>query len=170
MNPITKLTIILWALYLLGVLAHILLRAGYAIRNPLNPTSTRWQFLKHNWDTFAVRTFLSSVLFGVWLNHPALLSDGLQYFKIPLNFDFPITNWTSAVFGYLADSLLDSGQSVVASLPQLGWLNTLLRGQIPAYQPLPAAEKAIVQEQAAQIQESAQKIQDVTEKPEPPKA
>ena len=133
MNPITKLTLILWTIYFLGVLAHILLRAGYAIRNPANPIASRWTFIERNWDVFLVRTIISSVLFGVWLNHPGLLSAAVGYFGWHLNFDIPVSNAVAFGFGYLFDSLLDSAQSFIASIPKLAWLNTILRGQVPNY-------------------------------------
>lgn len=135
MNPILKLTIILYALYTLGILAHILLRAGYAIRNPVNPIASRRGFLRANFDTILVRTFLSTVAFSVWVNHPTIVSTLFGYFKVPLNFDIPLTDSTAAMFGYLADSLLDSAQSFVASKPSLAWLNTVIRGQIPGFAP-----------------------------------
>jgi len=133
MNPILELTIILYFLYTLGILAHVLLRAGYAIRNPVNPIGSRRGFLLANWDTILVRTFLSTVCFSIWINHPTLLSTLFGYFKIPLNFDIPTNPATAAMFGYLADSILDSAQSAIAVVPQLAWLNTVLRGQIPAF-------------------------------------
>src|SRR5258705_12907214 len=119
MNPILELTIILYFTYTLGILVHVLLRAGYAIRNPVNPISSRRSFLRSNFDTILVRTFLSTVAFSVWINHPMLVSTLFAYFKIPLNFDIPLTNATAAMFGYLADSLFDSAQSFVASTPSL---------------------------------------------------
>jgi hypothetical protein len=133
MNPVLKLTIILYFLYTLGVLAHVLLRAGYAIRNPVNPIASRGGFIKTNWDTILVRTFLSTIAFSVWINHPMLVSTAFAYFKIPLNFDIPLTNATAAMFGYLSDSVLDSAQSAIAAVPQLAWLNNIFRGQIPAF-------------------------------------
>ena len=129
-----------WVCWLLGVAIHVLLRAGYAIRSKVNPVKSRWDFLKQNWDTVAVRTFLSGLIFAYGLRNPDALDKLVtlvaEHFNIS-NFDFSITfsNVTSAGFGFFSDTVLDSVQSFVASSPKLSWLNNVLRGQIPGYDP-----------------------------------
>jgi hypothetical protein len=135
MNPITKLTIILWALYFVGGGFRILQRAGYAIRNPVNPIASRRAFLLKNWDTILVRSLLTTVAFYYWLQHPNAIETLLGFLHSPLTFNLPATGATAPLFGFFSDALLDQFVSWVRHVPQLSWLSVLLRAQgVPAYQ------------------------------------
>jgi len=141
MNPILKLTIILWVLYFVGIAVRVLGRAGFAIRNPINPIGSRWQFVKKNYDTILVRTLITSCGFHYWLGHPTAVSDMLAFIHSPLSFNIPVTGGTAPMIGYLSDQLLDSGVARIAHIPQLAWLTWLLRGQIPSFPSITPTEK-----------------------------
>jgi|SRR5882724_5329832 len=125
----------LYVFFYIGAAFHVLLRAGFAIRNPVNPITNRRAFLKQYWDTILIRAAIATGLFAFWLGHSTAINSILAYFNNPLKFDFdvPVTFATSWGFGFLIDQPLDSLQSVIATKPSLAWLNTIIRGQIPQY-------------------------------------
>jgi len=144
MNPITLLTIVLWIAFFLGVGLKILSRAGFAIRNPINPVASRWQFVARNWDTLVIRSAWDVVFFVYWLNHPGALSDLLGMAHIPLNFDLPVTHYTAGVFGFLIDYVMDwlGSAAVNSSILPLKYLGMIIGGSIPPLPPMELVAKA----------------------------
>jgi len=169
MNPITKLTIILWVIFATGILANLLVRAYHAVGNPANPVGTYWGFIKRYRVPIAIRTLISAGLFNYWLGNPGALTHVINYMGLHLNFDLPVTNNTAGLFGFVVDNFLDQLGNVItqktANIPQLAWVGKFVATHLPPLPEMSAQEKAVVNEQAAQIGEAAQKIQDVTEKP-----
>lgn len=137
MSPITTLNVVLCIVFLVGLGLRILSRAGFAIRNPVNPVSSRWQFVKNNWDTMLIRSFWDSLAFGYWLTHPTAFGDFFNLFHLPFNFNVPTNIITAPGFGFLIDSGFDWLGSAVINIPQLKVLGVLLGGTIP---PLPSVE------------------------------
>lgn len=134
----TKSQIGLYIFFYVGAALHVLLRAGFAIRNPVNPIASRRAFVAKYWDTILIRAAMATAVFAFWLGHSTAINSILGYFNSPLkfDFDFPVTFTTSGVFGFFIDQPLDSLQSVIATVPQLAWLNVIIRGQIPVYGPV----------------------------------
>ena len=161
MNPITLLTAMLWLFFVVGLGLRILLRAGEAIRNPLNPVASRWCFVKDNWDTLLIRSAWDCVLFVIWQNNPTIISRILTMFHIPLNFDLPVTDWTAWMFGYLIDSLLDKLGAALAVIPQLKWIGIVIGGTIPQLPSLEFVKRVI---EAQKLTTAAAEMTDKAEK------
>ncbi len=100
--------LISWALFLLGFAMHFLLQAKASVRSQSNGLKTVREWLALTWPIAVVRLFLCALAFGLWLDMPDAFSSllktatgGAVTQAIPLNHE------TMALFGYVADSLLD---------------------------------------------------------------
>lgn len=130
--------------YLVGAEFNLMLRAGFAYRSNINCYPTRRSFYTKNWDTILIRVFLYGFgLFYLWTLHPDWITIVAVFFKVPQSLanwlTFPVTLGTAVGAGFVIDVLLDSAQSIVANLvatrPYLSFLNMLVRGRIPEYNP-----------------------------------
>lgn len=134
-NTIVLLTV----LWFIGVLIHLLQRASSAFRSKVNVYPSRWCFLRDNWDIFLVRTFISAVLYSLWIKNPGMISGWLSYCGVAAgiaNFvTIPPTLTTAAIFGYLSDTGLDQFQLLVQTSPKFAWVPSLFKGEIPKYDP-----------------------------------
>ena len=97
-----------WGLFLLGFAMHFLLQAKASVNSRSNGLQTVRQWIALTLPTTIVRLFLCALAFGVWMDMPdafnkliASATGGAVTQPLPLNRE------TVALFGYLADSLLD---------------------------------------------------------------
>jgi hypothetical protein len=97
-----------WALFLLGFAMHFLLQAKASACSQSNGLKTARQWLALTWPIALVRLFLCALVFGLWLDKPdafnkllTLVTGGTVPQTLPLNRE------SIALFGYVADSLLD---------------------------------------------------------------
>src|SRR5213592_4673134 len=75
-------------MFALGIGWRLFSRATTAYRSKLRSYSSRWAFVKQNWDVFLLRVPFSGSLFTLWIFHPGLLSK-LAATVMPAN----IANW-----------------------------------------------------------------------------
>jgi len=102
-----------WGLFLLGFVMHFLLQAKASVSSQSNGLKSVREWLALTWPISLVRLFLCGVGFGLWLSTPemfnkllAALTGGAVTHPVPLNRE------TIALFGYVADSLLDKAVSI----------------------------------------------------------
>lgn len=130
-DPVTLLVVVFY----IGILMRLLVRAGTAYRSQVNIYPTRRSFIKKNWDIFAARTFITTLLFAWWLSDPSAWAR----FSVKLGVAPGIGNWivfpptplTSPVFGYIGDVALDQIQMRLAM--KFPWLPDIIKGEIPKY-------------------------------------
>ena len=103
-----------WGLFLLGFAMHFLLQAKASVSSQSNGLKTVREWLALTWPVALVRLFLCGVAFGLWLDTPemfnkvlAAATGGAVTHPLPLNRE------TIALFGYVADSLLDKAVSIL---------------------------------------------------------
>jgi len=116
-------SLVSWVLFLLGFSMHFLLQAKASVNSRSNGLQTVRQWVALTWPTALVRLFLCALAFGVWLDMPnafnklmASATGGAVTQALPLNRE------TVALFGYLADSLLDKLVAILgfgAEVPRL---------------------------------------------------
>jgi hypothetical protein len=101
-------SVLRWALFLLGFAMHFLLQAKASVCSQSNGLKTVREWLALTWPTVVVRLFLCALGFGLWLDMPDAFNKLLKSATggtvaqvLPLNRE------TIALFGYVADSLLD---------------------------------------------------------------
>jgi hypothetical protein len=97
-----------WALFLLGFAMHFLLQAKASVRSQSNGLKTVREWLALTWPVAVVRLFLCALVFGLWLDQLDVFSKlvasatgGAVTKSLPLNRE------AIALFGYVADSMLD---------------------------------------------------------------
>jgi hypothetical protein len=102
-----------WGLFLLGFVMHFLLQAKASVSSQSNGLKSVREWLALTWPVSLVRLFLCGVAFGLWLSTPemfnkllATLTGGAVTHSVPLNRE------TIALFGYVADSMLDKAVSI----------------------------------------------------------
>ena len=107
-------TAVSWALFLLGFAMHFLLQAKASVSSKSNGLKTCREWLALTWPVAVVRLFLCAVAFGFWLDTPdafnkilAIATGGAIPHSVPMNHE------TIALFGYVADSLLDKAVSIL---------------------------------------------------------
>ena len=110
----THTTGLSWGLFLLGFAMHFLLQAKASVSSQSNGLKTIRQWLALTWPTAAVRLFLCAIAFGFWLDMPdaftkllTSVTGGAVTHPLPLNHE------TIALFGYVADSMLDKAVSIL---------------------------------------------------------
>jgi len=96
-----------------GVCHALLLQAKASVSSQSNGLKSVREWLALTWPISLVRLFLCGVGFGLWLSTPemfnkllAALTGGAVTHPVPLNRE------TIALFGYVADSLLDKAVSI----------------------------------------------------------
>ncbi len=109
-------TAMIWALYLLGQLLHVLKRAGMAVRSNSNSIRSRMEFIAFSWDALLVRIVLCAGLFAALLTNPHGLTKLLAQIGAGITADISIDPGTALIFGYFADSVLDW---LVSKIPML---------------------------------------------------
>jgi hypothetical protein len=109
-------TAVIWALYLLGQVLHVLKRAGMAVRSRSNSIHSRIEFIAFYWDALLVRLMLCAGLFAALLTNPRGLTKLLGMLGAGINADISVDTGTALVFGYFADSVLDW---LVSKIPML---------------------------------------------------
>jgi hypothetical protein len=100
-------TVMIWALYLLGQLLHVLKRAGMVVRSKSNSIRSRIEFIVFSWDALLVRVVLCAGLFAALLTNPHGLSKLLAMLGAGISADVSVDPGTALIFGYFADSVLD---------------------------------------------------------------
>jgi hypothetical protein len=108
--------VMIWALYLLGQLLHILKRAGMAVRSKSNSIRSRIEFIEFSWDALVVRIVLCAGLFAALLTNPHGLTRLFALFGAGITVDIFVDPGTALIFGYFADSVLDW---LVSKIPML---------------------------------------------------
>lgn len=101
-----------WGLFLLGFAMHFLLQAKASVSSQSNGLKTVREWLALTWPVSLVRLFLCGVAFGLWLNTPDLFSKLLASVT-GVTHPLPLNRETIALFGYVADSLLDKAVSIL---------------------------------------------------------
>jgi len=103
-----------WGLFLLGFAMHFLLQAKASVSSQSNGLKTIREWLALTWPITVVRLFLCAVGFGLWLDMPdtfnhllTTVTGGTLTHALPLNHE------TIALFGYVADSVLDKAVSIL---------------------------------------------------------
>jgi hypothetical protein len=93
---------------------HFLLQAKASVKSQSNGLKTIREWLALTWPNAIVRLFLCAVAFGFWLDTPdafskllTTMTGGVLTHPLPLNHE------TTALFGYVADSLLDKAVSIL---------------------------------------------------------
>ncbi|MCL5287870.1 MAG: hypothetical protein M1453_07755 [Acidobacteria bacterium] len=109
-------TLVIWALYLLGQILHVLKRAGMAVRSKSNSIRSRWEFVVFFWDALLVRVLLCAGLFAALLADPSGLTKLLASLGSGVTADITVNPGTALIFGYFADSVLDW---LVSKIPML---------------------------------------------------
>jgi hypothetical protein len=97
-----------WALFLLGFAMHFLLQAKASACSQSNGLKTVREWLALTWPVALVRLFLCALVFGLWLDKPDAFNKLLTLVTggaVPQV--LPLTRESIALFGYVADSLLD---------------------------------------------------------------
>lgn len=100
-------TTLIWTLYLLGQIVHILKRASMAVRSKSNSIHSRFEFIAFYWDVLLVRVVLCAGLFWVLLTNPRGLTKLFAMLGAGFTADIPVDLGTALIFGYFADSVLD---------------------------------------------------------------
>lgn len=106
---------ILWLAYASGLIVHWLAKSQAIVSTPYSPISGYTAWLVRNWPALLVRTFLSSAGFGIWYSDQAYGSRWLE--------GIPLTIYSAAIYGFLADVLL------YLAAARFRWLD----GEIPRY-------------------------------------
>jgi hypothetical protein len=103
-----------WVLFLLGFAMHFLLQAKASACSQSNGWKTAREGLALRWPIARVRLFLCALVFGLWLDKPdafnkllTLVTGGTVPQALPLH------RVSIALFGYVADSLLDRVVAIV---------------------------------------------------------
>jgi hypothetical protein len=109
-------TVMIWALYLLGQLLHVLKRAGMAVRSKSNSIRSRVEFIVFSWDALLVRVVLCAGLFAALLTNPHGLTRLFALLGAGITADIFVDPGTALIFGYFADSVLDW---LVSKIPML---------------------------------------------------
>ncbi len=98
---------LLWVLFFVGQILHILKRAEFAVRSPANPTKSRLDFLRRNWVAVAVRVALGAGAFAFLATDKIPIGQLLALAGVTLSAPIPLGYGASLVYGYFADSVLD---------------------------------------------------------------
>lgn len=127
---------LIWLMFLLGQLMHLGAQIDSVVRATNNPATSRIEIFKDRWIPITVRSFICSMLFGVFLSGHG--PDVLKAFNIPS------PNWLIAL------SVLMTGTGIagvfMAGLAGFGIDSAI--GYIPyfkAYIPPPVDQQASVQ-------------------------
>ena len=103
-----------WGLFPLGFAMHFLLQAKASVRSQSNGLKTVREWLALTWPITVVRLFLCGVGFAVWLDMPEAFNHLLNTVTAgALPHALPLNRETVALFGYVADSVLDKAISIV---------------------------------------------------------
>ncbi len=101
-------SLIKWALFLLGFAMHFLLQAKASVRSQSNGLKTVREWMALTWPIALVRLFLCALAFGLWLDMPDAFNKLLKSATGgAVTQALPLNRETIALFGYVADSLLD---------------------------------------------------------------
>lgn len=93
---------------------HFLLQAKASVSSQSNGLKTIGQWLALSWPIAAVRLFLCAMAFGFWLDTPDAFTKLLTAATGgTLTHPLPFNHETIALFGYVADSLLDKAVSIL---------------------------------------------------------
>ena len=110
------MTAMIWALYLVGQILHVLKRAGMAVRSKSNALRSRVAFIAFCWDALLVRLVLCAGLFAALLTNPHGLTKLFGMLGAGINADITVDPGTALILGYFADSVLDW---LVSKIPML---------------------------------------------------
>lgn len=127
-----------------GIVFRLFVRANTAYRSKIRTYTSRWSFVKANWDVFLIRTFpFNTGLFVVWVLKPGLLSQVVSMAGVPVGvanwITIPPTLGTAFIGGFFVDLFLDQVQIKLLNNPKFTWLPDVLKGEIPSYDPTVAA-------------------------------
>jgi len=104
----TPSSLVSWVLFLLGFAMHFLLQAKASVNSRSNGLQAVRQWIALTWPTALVRLFLCALAFGVWLDMPNAFNKLMESATGgAVTQALPFNRETVALFGYLADSLLD---------------------------------------------------------------
>ncbi len=109
-------TTMIWILYLLGQIVHILKRAGMTVRSKSTSIHSHFEFIAFYWDVLLVRVVLCAGLFWVLLTNPRGLTELFAMLGAGITADISVDLGTALIFGYFADSVLDW---LVSKIPML---------------------------------------------------
>lgn len=103
-----------WALFLLGFAMHFLLQAKASVSSQSNGLKTIREWFALTWPVTVARLFLCAVGFALWLDMPDAFNHLLNTVTGgALPHALPINRETVALFGYVADSVLDKAVSIL---------------------------------------------------------
>lgn len=103
----------LWLIFALGMFVSIFLQAALKVRSRLNGICGYRHFVEAFMPQLVARTFLTSLGFLLWTEHPHIFSDLLGRITGLEKELFPLSLATAGLYGYAADSLLDRVGSLV---------------------------------------------------------
>jgi ascorbate-specific PTS system EIIC-type component UlaA len=103
-----------WVLFLLGFAMHFFLQAKASVCSQSNGLKSVREWLALTWPVAVVRLFLCAMAFGLWLDKPEAFNKLLTAITGGALTDaMPLNRETFALFGYVADSMLDRVVSIL---------------------------------------------------------
>ena len=115
--------IAIFTMFFIGQAVHAWLRAANTINSKLNGINSYQQYAQVNGAQIASRFFVAYCIFAAWAWHgPEMLAALIRYVPSlqtitgsgPADRIIPVNGATAGVFGYLADSLIDTAVGLLS--------------------------------------------------------